>query len=140
MSSPSQLRPRGSSKFIEGSEATGPDVLLRAQTSNKLLLKILSEMDAMECKQKPTGRNPGHAHRVSSSSLESFASSSSSRSKNTVLPKEKDWRRGLTFGRMSTERLREQYGNGEHDSETLANKVIGRLRALTGGARPYPGP
>lgn len=138
--STSPTRPRRPSRFIEGSAVTRPEILQRTPTSNELFFTILSEMDAIE------GRKRGHLHRNSSSSVASFASSSGSPSTSSALPKEKEGRRSINFGRRSLDmRPREEvgYAQGETEAEKLAKKFKGRLRAWTSGkeraVKPYPG-
>jgi hypothetical protein len=82
-----------------------------------------------------------HQHRDSKSSVESFASTSPSKSPTAefVLPKEKEGRRSINFGRSS---LDERPKPGEIDAEGVVRKFKGRLRALTGAskdAKPYSG-
>jgi len=62
------------------------------------------------------------------------------------MPKEKEGRRSLHFGRMSVDgRPRDVvgYAQGESETERLAKKVKGRLRAWTIGkdrdVKPYSG-
>ncbi|KAF4628732.1 hypothetical protein G7Y89_g9422 [Cudoniella acicularis] len=140
--STSPNRPRRPSKFIEGTAATRPDILQRTPTSNKLFFSILSEMDAIESQRR--NRGTGHSHRDSNSSVESFMSGSPPTS--FALPKQKEGRRSINFGRQSLdERPREEvgYAHGETDAEKLAKKLKGRLRAWTVGkerdVKPYPG-
>lgn len=138
--STSPTRPLRPSRFIEGSAATRPEILRRTPTSNELFFTILSEMDAIE------GRKRGHSYRNSSSSVDSFTSSSGVPPVPSALPKEKEGRRSINFGRRSLDmRPREEvgYAHGETEAERLAKKLKVRLRAWTGGkenaVKPYPG-
>ncbi|TVY58168.1 hypothetical protein LCER1_G001378 [Lachnellula cervina] len=130
-SSPTQS-PKRSSKFVEGSALAGPDLLQRTPTSIEHLQTILAMEDAMERHK--------HQHRNSHSSIESLASSSPSRSPTSEfsMPKEKEGRRSINFGRSSMD----EQPKGDVDAEGVVRKFKGRLRALTGGslhAKPHPG-
>ncbi|EPE25611.1 hypothetical protein GLAREA_01523 [Glarea lozoyensis ATCC 20868] len=138
-----KTRPRRSSKFIEGVEVTRPEILQQTPSSNEFLFTILSEMDAHEQQRK----HRRQSHRGSNSSFESFGSSTAaSPTTDFSLPKEKEGRRSLHFGRMSVDgRSRDVtgYTQGETETETIAKKVKGRLRAWTLGrdkdVKPYSG-
>jgi hypothetical protein len=130
-SSPTQKRARRPSKFIEGSPATGPELLQQTHTSNELFFNILSEMDEFEKKRK---------HRDSSSSVDSLISSSGSPVKEGGKSfSEREARRSTGAGRPSLEVVRELL------DEKKGSKFVGRLRAFTGGREreekrsPYPG-
>ncbi|TVY84529.1 hypothetical protein LSUE1_G000618 [Lachnellula suecica] len=131
-------RARRSSKFIEGSALTGPELLQRTPTSNEHFMTILAMEDAMEQQKRQ--------HRGSHSSVESFASNTSpTRSPtNDFSPrKEKEGRRSINFGRSSMDERPKGLAFGEIDAEKVVKKFKGRLRALTGGnardVKPNPG-
>lgn len=85
----------------------------------------------------------------SNSSVESFSSSNGSPTSPNMQTgmKETAARRSVTFGRRSGEMVRRSLDERPRESgkgrEMLADKVKGRLRALTGERRkdvkPYPG-
>ena len=123
MSSPPSppQNPLRSSKFIEGSPLTPPDLLRRPTALNN----ILAEMDVYEQQRK---------HRGSSSSIESL---------DSALPapimgkpeKRKSFTR-LSLGDMDRIEVKRE----KEEKSTLKVKVKGRLRALTGGnpiGRPW---
>jgi hypothetical protein len=130
-SSSTEKRARRPSKFIEGSPATGSDLLQKTPTSNELFFNILSEMDEFERKRQ---------HRGSSASMDSLALSSGSPVKDgRQSTPEREGRRSTSFGRPSLDAVREMI------EEKKSRKFVGRLRALTGGKEregkgsPYPG-
>jgi hypothetical protein len=120
-----------SSKFVEGSPATGGELLHHTPTSNELFLNILNEMDEFERKRK---------HRGSSGSADSMVSSNGSPVKDVTRSNmERDAQRSTGFGRASIDAVRATV------EEKKSHKIVGRLRALTGGREreekptPYPG-
>jgi hypothetical protein len=124
-------RARRPSKFIEGAPATGPELLQQTPTSNELFFHILSEMDEFEKKRK---------HRGSSSSTDSLLSSNGCPVKDRrPSTAEREGTRSVGLGRRSLDTAREMIG------EKKSHKLVGRLRALTGGrekeekVHPYPG-
>src|SRR6187402_919449 len=130
-----KTRPRRESKFTEGSPLTGPDLLQQTPTSNDFFFTILSQMDEHERRRK---------HRDSNSSVESFAISNRSHlsgpnggGEHEFVPKQ--GRRSITFGSRSADLVRRSLDDrprehaGLEGVEALANKVKGRLRALTNG-------
>jgi hypothetical protein len=133
---------RRSSRFIEGTEVTGPEIFEQTPGSIDLLFTILSEMDAHEAQRK----HQQHSYRGSNSSVESFNSSTAvSPTTDFAMPKEKEGKRSLHFGRMSVDgspRDLARYNQGETEA-TLSKKVKGRLRAWTVGkdrdVKPYSG-
>jgi hypothetical protein len=137
-----QSRQHRSSKFIEGNEVTGPELFEQPPGSIDLLFNILSEMDAHEAQRK----HQRNSHRGSDSSVDSFNSSTAvSPTTDFSMPREKEGRRNLHFGRMSvdgSQRDAARYNQGETEA-TLSKKVKGRLRAWTIGkdrdVKPYSG-
>jgi hypothetical protein len=134
-------RPRRESRFTEGDIITSSDLHTQSPpTQNELFFTILSQMDEHEEKRRKRNN--------SNSSVESFVSSNGSpTSPQMSAPKETIARRSVTFGRRSGELVRkslDERPRGESNGrEALADKVKGRLRALTGERRkdvkPYPG-
>ncbi|KAG0646051.1 hypothetical protein D0Z07_8041 [Hyphodiscus hymeniophilus] len=109
------------SRFVEGSPATGADLLQQPRPSNEPLLTILSEMDAFEAKKR-------RSHRGSSSSVDSLLSSSNG-SPAKERAAEREGRGSTGVGRPSLDAVRELF------EERKGRKIVGRLRALTGGQR-----
>lgn len=77
-------------------------------------------------------------HRGSSSSVDSLVSSNGSPVKDRRQSSEREGRRSTGFGRPSLDAVREMV------EEKKSHKIVGRLRALTGGQKeskgtPYPG-
>ena len=144
MSSPATLSPmkraRRPSKFIEGSAATGPELLLRTPTTKQHFHTILAEMDKCEERKR--------RHRGSSSSVESLTSHDIKRRMDPPYPagQPKEGTRSVNFGRRSSDvrpvAVKEEDGEGKN-KEVLKRTIKGRLRALTGGrernVQPYPG-
>jgi hypothetical protein len=132
-SSPAQKGARRPSKFIEGSPATGTELLQRTPTSNELFFNILSEMDEFEKKRK---------HRGSSSSVDSLVSSNGSpiKTESRKTFSDREGRRSTSIGRPS---LDDVVRGAFEDKKS--SKFVGRLRAFTGGREkeekraPYPG-
>jgi hypothetical protein len=113
-----QKRARRLSKFVEGSPATGAELLQQTPTSNELFLNILSEMDEFEKKRQ----HPG-----SSSSVDSLLLSNGRPGKDRRKSSEREERRSTGVGRPSLDAVREVV------EEKKGKKIVGRLRALTGG-------
>jgi hypothetical protein len=114
-----QKRARRLSKFVEGSPATGAELLQQTPTSNELFLNILSEMDEFEKKRQ----HPGSSSSVDSLLLLSNGSPGKDRRKSS----EREERRGTGGGRPSLDAVREVV------EEKKGKRIVGRLRALTGG-------
>ena len=107
---------------------TGTEQLHHPPPHNELFLHILSEMDEFEKKRQ---------HRDSSSSVDSFVLSNGGPVKEKT--EREEWR-SMGVGRPSRP---SSDASREVVEDRTSHKIVGRLRALTGGQRekgtPYTG-
>lgn len=150
-SSPSQQNPQRPSRFIEGEPLTHSP----SSTTNPLFASILSEQDHHESLRRLNSRSrQGSSSSTTSSHFQPTTSNEASPQKQPIKStrpiESMDWTANPGSSSDRSERGRGSLEEGRL-KETMSEKIVGRIRALTGGqsdierkiqkgeAVPYPG-